>query len=144
MRILTALVVFLAACGCGEDEDENVGYEIDRVPIVLVEGTGPEEGEMVLAVELYRREAETHFDMVLTEEQLKWRAIEEIAWTGDSVPDDGRYDAKAKKLLLRWRGCVVDSPLYWLLTQHYSDAAPTDLDRAWAEQLASDNSFLCE
>jgi len=138
MKFVLVAVMLLTAC------NSDVEYKVDGVKVLLNNGNGPTEHDMLLAVELYRREAEPYWDLTYREETEIWRSIEQIKWTGGAVTGDGTYDHDTRKILLRWRhGCAATSKLYWMLTRHYSDNAPTQEDDAWTHDIVVGNSFLC-
>lgn len=138
-------ILMIAALGltcCGDDEDETTRYLVDGVPIVLEEGVGPEEPEMVLAAELYRREAETFWMLETDAEQALWRSIRAIRWTAEVVPAGNDY--RNTELRLQWNGCAVDGELYPLLARHYRGEDVTDDDLAWARELAQQSRYVCQ
>ena len=135
-------IALLALTACGKNDPKDVTYTVYGTSVVLDEGVGPDEPEMLLAVELYRQGAESRWLLETAEEQALWGLVAEIRWTDDSVPDGGMYQDRT--LLLHWNGCAVRSELYRLLTRHYRGADTTDEDLAWARDLAVQNAFICQ
>jgi hypothetical protein len=137
---MVALALWLTACG-SDDDKKDVLYRVDDVQVVLEEGVGPEEPEMVLAAELYRREAETFWTLGIGAERALWGSIGEIRWTGESVVGGGTY--RDHNLRIQWTGCAVTGELYRLLTEHYRVPGATDQDLAASRQWAADSMFIC-
>jgi hypothetical protein len=137
-------MIMMAAIGltCWGDDDETTRYQVDGVAIVLEEGVGPEEPEMVLAAELFRREAETYWQLELDAEQALWRSIRAIRWIDEAVPADAGY--QNTEIIVEWNGCAVTGRLYPLLTQHYRGEGVTADDRTWARNLAGQSSYICQ
>lgn len=141
-NFMVALALWLTACGYSDDDKKkDVLYRVDDVQVVLEEGIGPEEPEMVLAAELYRREAETFWQLGIGAERALWGRIGEIRWTDEFVQTGGSY--RDGNLRLEWTGCAVAGQLYRLLTEHYRAPEPTDQDLAAARQWAADSMFIC-
>lgn len=142
---LGMLALALASCNCNSQE-----YEIDGVPVVLEEGTGPTAEHMTLAAEKYRQEASQRWRLAADEETPVWRALAEIRWTIETVPNRVSYDVEARKIRATWLGCALNVPLYQALTEHYvrvlqQGEGPTDDDRQWARAIEeSVNAALCD
>ena len=135
-------VIFLllgCAVACSPDDET---YKLDGVPVVLVEGVGPDKLEMTLAVETYRTRGAIQFDMSPAEEIDVWHKLSEIRWTEGTVPGGGVYNPDTGKIKLRWYECAVTGELYPTLTEHYSFVATGMTEhlgsRDWAKQLAAE------
>ncbi|UCF48593.1 MAG: hypothetical protein JSU89_15740 [Myxococcales bacterium] len=135
--ILGMLAAAVVGCGCN-----GVTYEIDGVTVVLEKGDGPEREHMLLASEKYRTEAGLRWDLMPDDETAVWRALSEIRWTAEGVPDRAAYDPATRAIRATWLGCALSVPLYSELTEHYvavlqEGSGPTDDDRQWARDLES-------
>lgn len=145
LMCLGMLAAALAACDCNGQE-----YEIDGVPVVLEEGTGPTVDHMTLAVEKYRGEAALRWRLTADEETPVWRALQEIRWTIETVPNRIAYDVDSRKIRATWLGCALNVALYGAFTLHYARVlqqgeGPTDDDRQWAQELEdSVSAALCQ
>lgn len=133
-RAFFTLLTLLLLHGCG-----NETYRLDGVKVVLVGGAGPSKSEMVLAVEMFRREAAAYWSLGLEDALDVWRSIREIRWRKDVL--DSSYDVDTKQILLHWHKCVATSKLYWMLAYHYGGGEPHD---KWAGQLVRNYAFLCD
>ena len=135
-----ALIGCLAA-DCPPDEPDEPGpaYVLDGVP-VHVDGAGPSEAAMILAVELYRRDVLELLELEPDDEAELWASLDRIVWTADAVPGGGTYDDG--RLRLEYAGCALEGPLYRLLVTHYrliydGRPEPPAEDLAWAEELTA-------
>jgi len=124
-------------------------YEVDGVRVVVENGNGPSQGRMLEAVQIFHKAAREMYEIDSETELALWGTIAEIRWDDELVaPVGGTYDFDAKKLLLEYHGCIVDPPLYQLLTLHYHHAQTggtelNDFLTAWSEGLAAGNTELC-
>jgi hypothetical protein len=123
-------------------------YQIDDVLVVVENGNGPDQGQMLEAVHRFRCAASEMFELGAEECDI-WRSINEIRWDAEPVPPDGGvYDPEAAKLQLEYHGCTVESPLYRLLATHYYHemTGETDLPDTtvqWVDDLSGANMSLC-
>lgn len=125
----------LASCDCN-----GVNYQIDTVPVVLEEGHGPDRDHLLLVIEHYRTEAGLRWSLMPADETAVWRALSEIRWTIESVPNRAAYDPAKRSIRATWLGCALSVPLYSELTDHYvatlqEGGGPSDDDRQWALDL---------
>lgn len=145
----------LASDGANDDTGILVGiafetiYEVEGVRVVVENHNGPSQGRMLQAVYIFRKEVRELFELEEEDEQAIWESIAEIRWDDELVaPVGGTYDFDSAKLLLEYHGCIVDPPLFQLLTLHYyhAETGGTELNdflTAWSEGLAAGNTELC-
>lgn len=139
-----ALAIFLPACPFGPD----TSYTVDGVTVYLENGKGPEQPEMIGALREYRTAAVEAFGLSEEDESRVWNRLVQIRWTPDKLKGNYEYKEVTRELKLRWLGCVLDSPLYMGLTEHYAgqlfdepplagehDAWPVLLSQEVAEEL---------
>lgn len=137
MRCVLATAILLIAC---PDPDSNLTrYKIDGLPVVIEAGAGPDEDEMRLALEVFRREVQSEFVLSRRVEATAWQELVEIRWVEGLVFDGGTYDIETQTIRLQWFGCVVEGPLYQRLMEHYLYALTEQTDhlgiQEWVENL---------
>jgi len=129
MSKILAAVVLVLTVGCGADKT----YLIDRVPIVLEQGIGPERIHLAMVIELYRQAARRFYG-VESDREL-WRSLTEIRYTRRAVEGGALYRGDTVSVYSNWFACALDVPLYTALVEHYSaelGSDTIDLDREWA------------
>lgn len=144
-RYVAAAAVAALLIACPDDPDHE-RYEIDGLPVVLVDGVGPEQTDMQLAVEVFRREVQSEFAISRDTEASAWGQLTEVRWTGDDVPDGGTYNTDTAKIRLQWQGCVLEGPLYLRLIEHYLYSTTGSTNhlgfREWAEDLRAETALI--
>lgn len=153
MKLLRLAVVafLLAACNGNDDgpaPNETV-YDVAGVRVVVENENGPKQTTMLLASEVYRREAIEYLEIDADVDEVIWQEVAEIRWADGLVPPiGGQYDAEAGKILLEYHGCIVDPPLFQMLMAHYhyqltGETEQPAEDVTWAEELSAANTVLC-
>lgn len=133
MKKLLVLLCVLGGCALPDKT-----YTIDGVPVVLENRIGPKRDQMVLTVELFRREVEDRW-VFTTDEQSVWQSLQEIRWVKHPVLDHAHYDQEVSVVYANWFGCALNVPFYAALLYHYV-GEPTEEDLAWADALHDRNA----
>ena len=93
MKKLFVLLCMLGGCALPDQV-----YTLDGVPVILEHSNGPTHQHLSITTNLYRRELREVLGLEEEVELLIWRAIREIRWTSDGVPDHAHFDQETNSL----------------------------------------------
>jgi len=150
LRCSAAFIFALNLLACPDDgEDPDVDetiYWVDGVAVVIENAAGPDEVTMMLAVEVFRREAINHWGLDNETDSIIWNELQEVRWTDRDI--QSTYDPETSMIETQYGECLVD-PLFNLLTHHYhyqltGVTEVPEVDVAWAADLSATNQeTLC-
>lgn len=124
----------LACCLVGGCALPDSSYNLDGVQVILEHSKGPEHAHLAYAVGVYRDASLDHWMIGTDIEEMLWTSLEELRWTDMPMEDGVEYVADVPSIRANWRGCALSVPLWWAMTEHYTDEF-TEADQEWLEGL---------